>query len=315
VSDDTIESLQALVDQQPSDDTGTQEENDAAFEQQVFGQLESAQSSDMNDFERIEGKLQSLSDTMANLKSGLNHLGNRVSRDTEYIIASLSKSPTESTESKPLQPQKRCETCQKCGNGALQSSSLSLPRLWDRGPAWWMSRPTSLGWCVLIAATWYFSESTMCDYYCHPRVDSSCEGNCLLPDAPRFPFVLPTMISRWLHFSDILLPLWAIIIAFFKFFTQLLGFSDGYVDDEPLPLNLTGTIWVGGTQVNNFSASAAPTATARAIIPPVAQWAWKEDPQPQPHVPDPVPIPNINLKATPGSDPWEDISMDADEFL
>ncbi|KAL4868887.1 hypothetical protein BDV12DRAFT_168827 [Aspergillus spectabilis] len=315
VSDDTLESLQALVDQQPSDDTGAQEEDDAAYEQQVIGKLESAQSSDMNDFERIEGKLQSLSDTMANLKSGLNQLGNRVSRDTEYIIASLSKSPTESIESKLIQPPKSCETCQKCGNGPLQSSALPLPRLWDRGPIWWMPRPTALGWCVLIASTWYFSESTMCDYYCHPRVDSSCEGNCLLPDAPRFPFVLPTMISRWLHLSDILLPLWAITLAFFRFFAQLLGFSDGYVDDEPLPLNLTGTIWVGGTQVNNFSATAAPTARARGFIPPVAQWAWKEDPQPQPHVPDHVPVPDINLKATPGSDPWEDISMDEDEFL
>ncbi|KAL5339172.1 hypothetical protein BJX70DRAFT_364585 [Aspergillus crustosus] len=325
VGDDTIESLQAIVDQQPSEDTGVQEEEDAAYEQKVIGQLESAQSPDMNDFERIEGKLQSLSDTMTNLKSGLNQLGTRVSRDTEYIIASLSKSPTEPTQSKPTQPQTICEACKTHGHNPSQHYTLPLPRLWRQGPTWWKPRPTRFGWCALLAATWYFTESTMCDKYCHPRIDTSCEGNCLLPDAPRFPYVFPTMISRWLHLSDILLPLWALILAFFRFFTQILGFSDGYVDDEPPPLNLTGKVWVGGTLIDSFPATAAPTvtATARGSIPPVVQWAWKEDSQAQAHaqanprIPDPVPVsvPDINIGATTGSDPWADISMDEDEFL
>ncbi|KAL4882861.1 hypothetical protein BJY04DRAFT_216948 [Aspergillus karnatakaensis] len=315
VGEDTIESLQAIVDQQPADETEAKEE-DAAYEQQVIEQLESSQPSDMKDFERIEGKLQSLSDTMTNLKSGLNQLGNRVSRDTEYIIASLSKSPTQ--ESAPI-PEKSCEVCKGRGHGpSQQSPSLPLPRLWRRGPAWWKPRPTRLGWCALIAATWYFSESTMCDLYCHPRVDYNCEGNCLRPDAPRFPYALPTMLSRWLHLSDILLPIWTLLLAFFRFFTQLLGFSDGYVDDEPLTLNLTGKVYVEGTQIDGFSA--VPTATARGFIPPVINWAWKEDPQqPQPDIPDPVPIsvPDMNIDpgASAGSDPWDDVSMDEDEFL
>ncbi|KAL4916276.1 hypothetical protein BDW62DRAFT_186387 [Aspergillus aurantiobrunneus] len=306
VGDDTIESLQAIMDQQPSDDNGDQEKDDAAYEKEIIGQLESAQPADMNDFERIEGKLQALSDTMSNLKSGLNQLGNRVSRDTETIIASLSKSPVEPTAPEPVQPQKSCETCKVRKNDVTQKG-IAIPRLWDRGSVWWMTRPTGLGWCILIALSWYLSESTMCDYYCHPLVDSRCEGNCLLPDAPRFPFVIPTMVWRWLHFSDILVPLWALIVAFFRFFTQLLGVSDGYVDDEPAALNLSGKIWVEGTQVDNAPATATPTA--KAFIPPVAQWAWLNP------TPTPDPVPDITPTANPGSDSWDDISMDEDEFL
>ncbi|KAL4785693.1 hypothetical protein BJX76DRAFT_324039 [Aspergillus varians] len=306
VGDDTIESLQAILDQKPNDDTQTQQEDDAAYEKEIIGQLESAQCTDMNDFNRIEGKLQSLSDTMSNLKSGLNQLGNRVSRDTEYIISTLSKSPVEKIESEPTQLHESCETCRTRKNSVIHKG-IPLPRLWNRGSVWWMTRPTHLGWCALIALAWYLSESTMCDYYCHPLIDSRCEGNCLLPDAPRFPFVIPTMTWRWFHFSDILVPLWAIIVTFFRVFTQLIGLSDGYVDDEPPALNLTGKIWVKGTQVDSFASIAAPTSNGP--ITPVAQWAWDETT----HVPESVP--DITVAPDSGSFSWDDISMDEDEFL
>ncbi|KAL4795552.1 hypothetical protein BDV19DRAFT_362780 [Aspergillus venezuelensis] len=304
VSDDTLESLQAIMDQQPSEDTGAQEEDDAAYEQQVIGELESAQPSELKDFDRIEGKLQSLSDTMSNLKSGLNQLGNRVSRDTEQIIASLNRSP-DKTEFESGNPEKGCQ-CKPRSNGVMQYG-IPLPRLWTRGSVWWMTRPTRLGWCTLVVLAWYLSESTMCDQYCHPRVDTICEGNCLRPDAPRFPFVIPTMVSRWLHLSDILLPLWAIILAFFKIFSRIMGLSDGYVDDEPPKLNLTGKIWIDGTQIDSLPTATA-TATGMGFIPPVAQWAWREPTQ------VPEPLPDIVPKPSAAND-WDDISMDEDEFL
>ncbi|KAL2814925.1 hypothetical protein BJX63DRAFT_183360 [Aspergillus granulosus] len=304
VGDDTIESLQAILDQQPSDDPKAEEEEDAAYEQQVIGQLESAQpapSSDMKDFDRIEGKLQSLADTMAHLKTGLNQLGNRVSRDTEYIIASLSNSP-KPTDTKP--PQMRsCECTQKCSTG---QTSISLPLLWKQSNVWWKPRPTWLGWCVVIPLVWYFSESSMCDYYCHPFASPNCEGNCLDPDAPRFPFVIPTMVSRWLHLSDILIPIWTLLVVISRFFTQLLGFSDGYVDDEPRTLNLSGKLWIGGTPVEG--AATMTTSTSGGFIPPLSQWTWKQET----HVPESVP--EVDLEATP-DDPWADVSMDEDEFL
>ncbi|KAL2867104.1 uncharacterized protein BJX67DRAFT_353974 [Aspergillus lucknowensis] len=305
VGDDTIESLQAIVDQQPTDDPKAEEADDTAYEQQVIEQLESAQSSDMKDFERIEGKLQSLADTMSHLKSGLNQLGNRVSRDTELIIASLTKGPVGPTDSKPFQLQKGCETC--IHQSGAKQTSIPLPHLWDKGNVWWRPRPTLLGWCALIPLLWYWSESTMCDYYCHPFVSPSCEGNCLNLDAPRFPLVIPTMISRWFHLSDILIPLWTVLVALARFFGQVLGFWDGFVDDERPALNLTGKLLVEGDQMENFAATATPTAGG--FIPPLSQWMWKQET----HTPQPVP--ELDLGADLDGDLWDDISMDEDEFL
>ncbi|OJJ00216.1 hypothetical protein ASPVEDRAFT_127432 [Aspergillus versicolor CBS 583.65] len=302
--DDTLESLQAIVDQQPSEDTKTQEEDDAAYEEQVLGD-DSKDSSDMKASESLGRKLRSLSESFSYVKSGFNKLENQITHHNDSYTASLSKPAVKAAGSKPAQTRQGCE----CKTNGDTRGVISLPRLWDRGSAWWRVRPTRLGWCILIALGWYFSESTMCDYYCHPIVESTCEGNCLLPDAPRFPYVIPTMTWRWLHLSDILIPLWAIIIAFFRLFTQLLGLSDGYVDDEPLALNLTGKIRVEGNMMDSFAPAATPSS--KNFIPSVAHWAWGQTTQ--------NPGPTIDLPTAMSSDSntfnWDDVSMDEDEFL
>lgn len=371
--DDTLESLQAIVDQQPSEDTKTQEEDDAAYEEQILGEFktrafseqsssndkdipkeddaaykqlvaqnfqskapaeqeagdntkegvdaahekrairpfksktfsDSKDSSDMKASESLGRKLRSLSESFSYVKSGFNKLENQITHHNDSYTASLSKPAVKATGSKPAQTRQGCE----CKTNGDTRGVISLPRLWDRGSVWWRVRPTRLGWCILIALGWYFSESTMCDYYCHPIVESTCEGNCLLPDAPRFPYVIPTMTWRWLHLSDILIPLWAIIIAFFRLFTQLLGLSDGYVDDEPLALNLTGKIRVEGNMMDSFAPAATPSS--KNFIPSVAHWAWGQTTQ--------NPGPTIDLPTAMSSDSntfnWDDVSMDEDEFL
>ncbi|KAL4810285.1 hypothetical protein BDV18DRAFT_130681 [Aspergillus unguis] len=307
VGDDTLESLQAILDQPAGDDTETREKDDANYEQQVIEQLETAQSSQMeiNDIERIDGKLQSLADNMSHLRSGLNHLENQMSSHNEQVLASINKRPADKPESKSRPLKTSCETC-STGKDTVVRKGIPLPHLWDQGSNWWTIHPTRLGWSILIPLLWYFLESTMCDYYSHPFVDTTCEGNCLLPDAPRFPFVIPTMLWRWLHLSDILLPLWTIMVAFSRIFAQLLGLSDGYVDDDLPALNLTGKIWIDGTQVSSFGPAATPTITSSTAS--VAQWAWARE-----HVPDP--LPEITAEANSGGDAWDDISMDDDEFL
>ncbi|KAL4739679.1 hypothetical protein BDV11DRAFT_215095 [Aspergillus similis] len=307
VGDDTIESLQALVDQQPSEDIETQEKDDAEYEQQVMNELESAQSSEMKDFERIEGKLQSLSDNMSHLKSGLNQLEGRISQDTEQIIASITKNPVETTE-EATGPQESCETCRKFKNARVVHQCIPLPHLWDRGRVRWLPRPTRLGWCILIPLAWYILENTMCDEFCHPLVAESCEGYCLEPDAPRYPFVIPTLLWRWLHLSDFLAPLWAILVAFSRIFSQLLGLSDGYVDDLERPrLNLSGKVWINGTRMEDIPP--LETSTSKGFTPPVAQFEWEE----KTHIPKP--ISETHSDPSSGSEHWEDISMDEDEFL
>ncbi|CBF83805.1 hypothetical protein AN2889.2 [Aspergillus nidulans FGSC A4] len=307
VGDDTIESLQALVDQQPSEDTETQEQDDAAYEQQVMSELESAQSSEMKDFERIEGKLQSLSDNMSHLKSGLNQLEGRISQDTEQIIASITKNPLDITEG-ATRPQESCETCKKLKNVEVVHQCIPLPHLWDRGRVRWLPRPTRLGWCILIPLAWYILENTMCDEFCHPVVAETCEGYCLEPDAPRYPFVIPTLLWRWLHLSDILAPLWAILVAFSRIFSQLLGLSDGYVDDVELPrLNLSGKVWINGTRMEDIPP--LETSTNKVFAPPVVKFEWEKTT----HIPKP--ISDIHSDTNSESEDWEDISMDEDEFL
>ncbi|KAL5001144.1 hypothetical protein BDV10DRAFT_160710 [Aspergillus recurvatus] len=307
VGDDTIESLQALVDQQPSEDTETQEKDDAAYEQKVMDELESAQSSEMKDFERIEGKLQSLSDNMSILKSGLNQLESRVSQDTEQIIASIKKNPVEAAEG-PTRPQESCGTCKRRGTFEVVHQCIPLPHLWVRGRVWWMPRLTRLGWCILIPLAWYILENTMCDEFCHPLVAETCEGYCLEPDAPRYPFVIPTMLWRWLHLSEILAPFWAILVALFRIFSQLLGLSDGYVDDVERPrINLSGKVWINGTRMEDIPR--LEISTTRGFTPPVAHYEWEKTT----HIPEPMP--EITSGPSSESENWEDISMDEDEFL
>ncbi|KAL4978229.1 hypothetical protein BDW66DRAFT_130576 [Aspergillus desertorum] len=307
VGDDTIESLQALVDQQPSEDTETQEKDDAAYEQKVMDELKSAQSSELKDFERIEGKLQSLSDNMSHLKSGLNQLESRISQDTEQIIASINKSPVEATERR-TRPHKSCETCRRCRTVEIVHQCIPLPHLWDRGRVWWMLRPTRLGWCILIPLVWYILENSMCDEFCHPFVAETCEGYCLEPDAPRYPFVIPTMVWRWLHLSDIATPFWAILVALFRILSQLLGQSDGYVDDVDRPrINLSGKVWINGTRMEDIPP--LETSTTKGFTPPVVRFGWEKTTD----IPEPMPATTSDPRSE--SEKWEDISMDEDEFL
>ncbi|KAL5045654.1 hypothetical protein BDW71DRAFT_183649 [Aspergillus fruticulosus] len=306
VGDDTIESLQALVDLQPSEDTETQAKDDAAYEQKVMDELESDQSSEMKDFERIEGKLQSLSDNMSHLKSGLNQLESRISQDTEQIIASINKNPVEVTEG-PMRSQDSCGTCRRRRTFEVVHQCIPLPHLWDRGRVRWMPRPTRLGWCILIPLAWYILENTMCDEFCHPLVAETCEGYCLEPDAPRYPFVIPTMLWRWLRLSDILAPCWAILVALSRIFSQLLGLSDGYVDDVEHPrINLSGKVWINGTRMEDIPPLETST---KGFTPLVAQFEWEKTT----HIPEPMP--ETTSDPSSGNENWEDISMDEDEFL
>ena len=144
---------------------------------------------------------------------------------------------------------------------------------------------------MLIFMFWLFSESTMCDYYCHPTYAMACNDSCLKPDAPEFPFVIPTMLWRWSHLSSLLAPVITVVVAFVKLLAQLLGLWDGYVDDTPGALNLAGQIKIHGSPVG------VPVATPSSP---------KQTQQEHRHH-DPKPIPPL---------PWEEAdSMDDDEIL
>ncbi|KAB8268359.1 hypothetical protein BDV30DRAFT_218484 [Aspergillus minisclerotigenes] len=306
VGDDTLESLQQILEEKPSD-LKTEAEDDAEYEKSILQklELESSGSSDGVDLDRLNRKLESLTENINKVKKGLNGLEDQVLRDAA-TLAAIPASPKGKIPSSHTCD--NCETCKAHHNGL--TSALYLPRLWRCEPGSRRIQPTFLGWCSGLLLLWYFSESTMCDYYCHPFVAEACEGNCLLPDAPRFPFVIPTMLWRWLHLSAIWTPLWAVMVAFFRLTTQLLGISDGYVDDTPpRALNLSGEIRIRGTRVEGFPAFATSKYGFSAP---------KKQQQTTAQKPTPIAVPELDLGPgvrQGGMANLEDDSMDDDEFI
>ena len=258
LGDDTMESLQLMLDEQPAE-CKTEKEEEAESEKAILKKLgvsrdQGTESKDSAvealDFDRFNGKLQSLMQNLSEVKKGLISL-----EEHTNLLSSDSSSAKRGKMTHHIHDGEACQTCGISSDGRLYAA-VPLPRLWNRDLASGRIRLTRLGWCTLIFTVWLLSESTMCDYYGHPLIANACEGNCLMYNAPRFPFVVPTMLWRWLNLSDILAPLIAIFVALFKLIAQLLGLWDGYVDDMPHNLNLTGEIRIRGSQVTDL-----PTAT------------------------------------------------------
>ncbi|KAL4897107.1 hypothetical protein BDV59DRAFT_169813 [Aspergillus ambiguus] len=283
VGDDTLESLQEILNEQVNE-VKSEAEDDAAYEKSVLEKLERANSEnrDSADFISMNEKLASLSNSMTQVKEGIDDLGDQVK----------SMPSPDGKSSKLRQTCGNCEACQTHNDGSIYTI-IPIPKLWKRSSPSGRIRPTRLGWCAIVLFMWYCSESTMCDFYCHPFIADVCEGNCLLPDAPRFPFVIPTMLWRWSHLQGVLAPLWAISMAFFRLIGQLLGLWDGYVEETPRALNLSGEIWVHGNRLNEFSTAAV-----------ASNKPWQEE-----DVRYAEAVPTLNLGQ------GDDASMDDDEYV
>lgn len=302
LGDDTIESLQGMLDEKPTEHK-TEEEEEAESEKTILKKLESAklQAIDPYDLDRLNDMLQSLMQNLSTVKRGLSDLEKQGSAGPQESTPSPS-SPDGSKRMRHHHTGKTCESCGALGDGRLYAT-IPLPRLWKRNPGTGRIGPTRLGWFTLMFVLWFLSESTMCDYYSHPLFSDVCDRNCLMYDAPQFPFVLPTMLWRWSNFSEILAPVTAVFFALFKLAAQLLGLWDGYVDDAPRNFNLSGEIRVRGSQVTEFSAATA--SPGYNFIPKL----WQGRTQSQNQQPSVAPsVPSLNLES------YEE-SMDEDEFI
>lgn len=276
VGDETMRSLQMILEEPEAPvQVKSEAEEDAEFEKAVLKELKGTAP--------IAEKTETVKtdeETSSDYQSRLDKLAQRLRDITEGLY------------NIEVQAQAKGEDCHTCGanpDGRIYTTLL-LPYLWRRDPVSRRPRPTRLGWCLLIFLLWLFSESTMCDYYCHPTYATVCNDNCLKPDAPEFPFVIPTMLWRWSHLSSLLAPAITIVVAFVKLVAQLLGLWDGYVDDAPGALNLAGEIKIHGSRVG------VPMATPS--YPNQAPQGYRHDPNPI----EPL--------------PWDDPdSMDDDEIL
>lgn len=249
LGDDTIESLHAIMDD-PTE-LKTEEEEEAAYERDVLERFKSANSNGSTsvDLDRLNNKLQSLAKNINEVKKGLNCLEEHVVLDA--AIVSRPSSPKTKSQS-TWHTHKNCEECVTHTDGRIYAA-IPLPRLWQRDPISRRLQLTKLGWFTFVSLTWYLIECMMSEEFSHPTVSNTCDGYCLQPDAPIFPWVTVTMLWRWSHLSTLLGPLITISVAVFRLVAQLLGLWDGYVDDgssQPGLGNIMGEIRINGTPVS-----------------------------------------------------------------
>lgn len=291
LGDDTIESLEMMLEEPEEKPTKvkTEAEEDADYEKAVLKKLEGtnppvpenteADSGGLNSkLEKLARRIKEVTEGMCNLETQFNHAKDG---DDSHAYGVHT-------------------------DGRVYTMIL-LPYLWRRDPISRRVRPTRLGWGALFFFLWLFSESTMCDYYCHPTYATVCNGNCLKPDAPEFPFVIPTMLWRWSHLSSFLAPAITVVVAFFRLIAQLLGLWDGYVDEgPPRALNLAGEIKIHGTRVAGVPVAATSSWN------PVLGGINSQRPQRGHHQ-----HPQPDMGAMPPPVRWENDqeSMDDDELL
>ncbi|KAJ5674197.1 hypothetical protein N7462_009636 [Penicillium macrosclerotiorum] len=246
LGDDTLESLQAIMDDKT--ELKSEEEEEVAYEQEVLERLRltSSNGHDSVDLDRLNEKLQSLMRNINEVKNGLNSLEGHVTRD--IAIAGRPTSPIKERQ-QGVHPHDS-EHCEKCvhSDGRIYAA-IPFPRLWKRNAASRRVQLTHLGLFTVVSLTWYVIECVMCEQYSHPIISDTCDGYCLQPDAPWFPFVTVTMLWRWSHLSAVLAPVMTIAVAIFRLVAQLLGLWDGYVDEGPRLSNIVGEVRINGTPV------------------------------------------------------------------
>ncbi|EAW09731.1 uncharacterized protein ACLA_039460 [Aspergillus clavatus NRRL 1] len=308
VGDDTLESLQEMLKEESVEPkAGT--DDDAAYEKSVIQKLERGQGEKDSGDSKVNKQLRSLEQDQENVQKEIKSVEDQMTQkiSKEFLRP---KPPQAQPKSKRVRTGKKCDSCGAAADGRIYVS-IPLPLLWRRNPVSRRIHPTRLGWFLLLSLLWFITESKMCDYYCHPTVAPVCEGNCLRRDAPRYPFVIPTMLWRWSHLSAVLAPVATVGIAFLRLLAQLLGMWDGYVDEPPRTLNLSGEVRIYGTRMAQppVIATSTPGFFAR-------QWPAKE-PKYTPeavYTPETVPLSKVVEEEVPRGT-WDDDSMDDDELL
>lgn len=316
LGDDTINSLQDLMlndNMSPRIPKRESEEvtlSELKALESDLGQLPSTDK-DTKSLDQLNSRLQTIIHSIHDARTGLNGLEEQIS--PESVV--LSK-PANNT------------FCEKCENHQHQHGdgrvylAIPLPRLWQREPISGRLHPTYLGWALLVFISWYIAECTMCDYYCHPTVAEVCDGYCLRPDAPKFPFTMPTMLWRWSHLSVILSPILTILVAFVRLLAQLLGLWDGYVDDS---YSASGVFWsssalddiaIGSSNGRSGSYGFWPGASAENTVSksPISTSMESTKSASLPTVLQKI-IPDRNVRWTAAEEEDHDGTIDDDEIL
>ncbi|KAF1825996.1 uncharacterized protein K489DRAFT_376394 [Dissoconium aciculare CBS 342.82] len=223
---------------------------------------------------------QSLRTTRTNIKDaskGLRRIENKIE------AAQWEPPIVLSTATKPLRHQLGDATCQHCG-GRQNSAWHTLWNEFRSNFYTWDSkrqsplRLTWLGLACLLWTIWYLTETTLCAYYCHQAYAVEMVGYGVDPDAPDYPFVIPTLLFR--PFKPIWHPVLQYLAWSFGVLLNLLfgdGFSVGVVPNVPrrepkrrfgqraMSTGASFPVFAKAVDGNAGWLSAAATATSSAV--------------------------------------------------
>ena len=216
--DSTIQSLEDIVnpDLDPTDPTITFDFGVAADGLQQQENLDADRPLTQAEKDRrqerlaMEGMNKHLRTARTNIKDanrGLRRVENRIETvqgnrpPPEQNLNTNTNTQTVTVVTKASQGKHGKTDCLACGGGyqsvwyALWAEFRSCFYTWDPSNRYRI-RFTWLGLACLLWWTWYLSETTLCSYYCHQFYAYEMVGFGVDPDAPRFPFVIPTLVFR-----------------------------------------------------------------------------------------------------------------------
>lgn len=229
LGEDTIDSLQGILNEEPSIFSPDGGDNEAEGNE-ISESTRSGTVSNNLAIDPLNSKLQSLIRSIHEAQKGLSSLEHQIITESAALPSSKREKQKQISSPKATHDTSACETCNLHEHDRRLYVAIPVPRLWKRIQPSNRIRPSRLTYFILTSITWLLLECVMCDYYCHPLYAYECERDCIRPNAPRFPYVIPTMLWRWSKLGVILQPLWVLVVAMTRFALQVCGLWDGYVD-------------------------------------------------------------------------------------
>ncbi|KAK3656737.1 hypothetical protein LTR56_002718 [Elasticomyces elasticus] len=237
MGDDTVRSLEGIVTTQRDMDDGGDETatmtldltadlteiGEASEEGAAMSQQEKDRRQEKLAMEAMNKHLRlartSIKDANAGLRRVENKMDNATATTSSTITSTtLSRKSATTGDQQPASHEHPCPTCGSHGSGPQSSTFRSLVRditsafytrrTPSRGP-----RLTYLGLTLLTTLLYLSLESLLCSYLCHPRYAEKMVGYGVNPEAPKFPFVLPTVVARPLKW--VWGPVWEVVRNYF----------------------------------------------------------------------------------------------------
>ncbi|EMC92767.1 hypothetical protein BAUCODRAFT_27110 [Baudoinia panamericana UAMH 10762] len=251
---DITEAVDAVLHAADSKAPATQAEKDRRQEQLAI--------------EAMNKHLRAARTSIKDADNGLRRVENKIdvaqSADVQVSTPTFKRTMTNGKHGKAI--------CPTCGGkyhtsvwAALWSEFQECFYTWDRSLPYRV-RLTRLGIAVVLFLLWYTIESVLCHYYCWHMYAESMIGFGVDPDAPMFPFVIPTLLLR--PFEPMWRPVWeALAWCFGVAFHYAFGDST-YMDTHPwndLDLyDLDGDMEIAGNTLQ-YGRGWAQTATASLV--------------------------------------------------